>query len=81
MQILNENQILCRSHLILYLSGSVFLVNSTDPNKQLPNVKSVFKSLDHSFIMYETYRFITFWGVEILLFIKHCPLKFMSVNT
>ena len=33
--------------LYFYLSGSGFLVNYTDPNKQLPNVKSVFKSLSH----------------------------------
>ena len=31
--------------LYLHLSGSILLVNSTDPNKQFPNVKSVFKSL------------------------------------
>ena len=29
-----------------YLSRSAFLVSFTEPNKQLPNVKSVFKSLD-----------------------------------
>ena len=27
------------------------------------------------------YRFITFLGIEILLFIKRFPLKFMSGNT
>ena len=32
-----------------YLSISAFLVTFTDPNKQLPNVKSGFKSLDHVF--------------------------------
>ena len=30
-----------------YLSGSVFLVRFTAPNKQLLSVKSVFKSSDH----------------------------------
>ena len=30
-----------------HLSGSVFLVNLTPPNKQPPKVKSVFKSRDH----------------------------------
>ena len=35
--------------LYAYLSGSEFLVNFKDPNKQLPNVKSVFKSFDHAF--------------------------------
>ena len=33
--------------LCLYLSSSAFLVSFKDPNKQLFNVKSVFKSLDH----------------------------------
>ena len=33
--------------LYLYLSRSAFFVYFTDPNKQLPNVKSVFKFLDH----------------------------------
>ena len=31
--------------LYFHLSGSIFLVNSTDLNKQFPKVKSVFKSL------------------------------------
>ena len=30
---------------MLVLSGSAFLVSLTDPNKQLPNLKSVFNSL------------------------------------
>ena len=33
--------------LYLYLTGSAFLVSFTDPNKQLSNMKSVFKFLDH----------------------------------
>ena len=33
----------------LYLSGSAFLVSFTDPNKQLFNVKSVFRFLNHGF--------------------------------
>ena len=33
--------------IYLYLSRSAFLVSFTDQNKQLPNVKSVFKSIDH----------------------------------
>ena len=33
--------------LYLYLSGSIFFVISTDPNKQLFNVRSVFKYLKH----------------------------------
>ena len=37
--------------LYLYLSGLVFLVKSTAPNKQLPNVKSVFKFLGQISIM------------------------------
>ena len=35
--------------LYLYLSGSVFLASFTDPNKQLFNVKSVFKFFNHGF--------------------------------
>ena len=58
--------------LYLYLSRSTFLVSFADPNKQLPNVQSVFKFLNC--------RFITFLGIEILCFIKQCPLKFMSAN-
>ena len=33
--------------LYLRLSGSAFLISFTDPNKQLPNVKAMFKSFDH----------------------------------
>ena len=33
--------------IYLYLPRSTFLVSFTDQNKQLPNVKSVFKSIDH----------------------------------
>ena len=33
--------------LYSYLSVSVFLVSFTDPNKQLPDIKFVFKSLDY----------------------------------
>ena len=31
----------------MYLSRSAFLVSFADPNKQLPNVQYVFKSLNH----------------------------------
>ena len=62
----------------LCLSRS-FLVSFTDPDKQFFNLKSVFNFL--TYIDYiEIYRFITFLGIEIL-FIKKCPLKFMSGNT
>ena len=37
--------------LYLYLSRSAFLVSFRDPNKQLLNVKSVFKFLNHGFSM------------------------------
>ena len=37
--------------LYLYLSCSVFLINSTDLNKQLFYVKSVFKFLNRGFDM------------------------------
>ena len=33
--------------LYLRLSGSAFLISFTNPNKQLPNVKAMFKSFDH----------------------------------
>ena len=33
--------------LYLYLSGLAFLVSFTDPKKQLFNIKSVFKFLNH----------------------------------
>ena len=42
----NKNQIICCS---LYLSRSEFLVNFTDLNKQLPNVKSVFRFVSCGF--------------------------------
>ena len=63
----------------LYLSRSAFLVSFTEPNKQLPNVKSVFKFFNYGVNVSEIYRFITFLGIEIL-FIKQCSLKFMSGN-
>ena len=37
--------------LYLHLCRPAFLVSFTDPNKQLLNVKSVFKSLNHGFSM------------------------------
>ena len=64
----------------MYFPGSAFLVSFTDPNSQLPNVKSVFKYLNDGFSMSEIYRFVAFLGIEVLLFIKQCPLKFMSGN-
>ena len=42
----NKNQIKCCS---LYLSRLEFLVNFTDLNKQLPNVKSVFRFVSYGF--------------------------------
>ena len=51
-KILNENEIICCSCYLdqyLYLSRSAFLVNFTDPNKQLCNVKPVFEFLNHGF--------------------------------
>ena len=37
--------------LYLYVSGSAILVSFTNPNKRLPTVKSVLKSLDYRFIV------------------------------
>ena len=51
-----------------------------DSNKPLFNVKSMFKFVNHGLSVQEMYRFITFLGIEILLFIKPCPLKFKSGN-
>ena len=64
----------------LYLSRSAFLVSSADLNKQLPNAKCVLKFLNCRSSVSGIYRFITFLGIEMLLFIKQCPLKFMSGN-
>ena len=47
----------------------------TDSNKQLFNVKPGFKFFNNGFSMYEIYGFIAFLGIEILFFIKQCPLK------
>ena len=63
----------------LFLFGSAFLVSFTDPNKQLFNVKSIFKCSNHGLGMYEIYTFIIFLGMEILI-IKQRPLKLMSDN-
>ena len=63
--------------LYLCLSRSAFF---TDPNEQLPNLKAVFKFFNCGFSVSEIYRFITFLGIEIIFFIKQCPLKFMSDN-
>ena len=60
--------------------GSAFLVSFTDPNSQLLNIISVFKYLNHGFSMSEIYRLVAFLEIGVLLFIKQCPLKFMSGN-
>ena len=64
----------------LYLYKSAFLVSFTDPNKQLPSVKSVFKFLNYGVSMSEIYRFIFFLEIEKLCFTKQCPLKFLCAN-
>ena len=46
--------------LYLYLSGSVFVVSFTARNKQLPSVKSVFKSFGHVSNSYKIYKFAMF---------------------
>ena len=66
--------------LYLFLSGSTFSGSFTDPDKKFFNVKSVFKLLYHGFSISEIYRFISFLEISILLFIKQCPLKFVSDN-
>ena len=62
------------------LSGSVFLVSFTDPNEQLPNVKSVSKSVDHRSGVYQISKFTAAKEVSLLIFIKQCPLNFISGN-
>ena len=44
------------------------------------NVKFMFKFLNHGLSAKEIHRFITFLGIGILLFIRRCPLKFLSGN-
>ena len=46
----------------MYLSGSVLVVSLSDPHKQLPDVKYVFKFPNYGYSLYEIYRFITFQG-------------------
>ena len=65
--------------LQLYLSRSAFLVSFTDPDKQLPDVKYMFKFLNGGPSVQEICRFITLLEIEVL-FIKQCPLKFLSDN-
>ena len=66
--------------LCFYFSELAFVVSVIDPNKQFLNVKSVFKFLNYELSVYEIQRFIAFLGIELLLFIKQCPLKFVSGN-
>ena len=66
--------------IFVFIYRSAFLVSLIDPNKQLSNVKSMFKFLNRGISMKEIYRFITLLGIQIL-FIKQCLLKFMFDNT
>ena len=66
--------------LHLYLSGSVFLVSFTNPNKQLINLKSVFVFLNCGPNVSDIYEFIKFLGIDLLFFIKQYPLKFIFGN-
>ena len=52
----------------LYLSWSTLLFSFADPNKQLPNVKSVFKSHNWGPSVWEIYRFITFTGKNVIFY-------------
>ena len=54
----------------LRLSRSAFLISSTNANKQLLNVKSMFKFFSYGPSVSEIYRFITFLGIQIVFFIK-----------
>ena len=66
--------------LYLCLSRPAFLVSFTEPNKQLFNVKSLSKFLNYGVSGKKYIDLLLFLGTEILLFIKQCPLKFMSGN-
>ena len=63
--------------LNLYLSESAFLVGFTEPNKQHPKVKSVFKSRDHVSNSYTIKKFTTLLGVKGVL---SCCLKQLCSN-
>ena len=62
------------------MSGSVFLVSFRYANKQLFNIKSPIKFLNHGISVSEIYSFVTVLRIEILLFIKQCQLKVMPGN-
>ena len=47
----------------LPLPGSIFIVSFTYPNKQLFNVKSMFKFTNHGVSVKELYSFITLLGI------------------
>ena len=65
--------------LYLYLSTSAFLVSFTAPNKQLPSVKSVFKSFYHGSSLYVIYKCTIFLTRKDTLFcFKHITLNFKS---
>ena len=64
--------------LYLYVSGSAILVSFTNPNKRLPTVKSVLKSLDYRFIVWQIYKFTEPKKGLLLLFTKGCTLNFAS---
>ena len=76
---------------ILNVNRPVFLVSFTDPNKQLPNAKSVstflnmnlvyISSIYHSLFNCSIYIYLLlFYGHKYYFFSKQCPLKFMSDN-
>ena len=50
------------SPLHMYLSGSAFLVSSTDPNKQLFNVRSVFNLLTRDLVQKKYIDLLLFQG-------------------
>ena len=65
--------------LYLYLSTIAFLVSFTAPNKQLPSVKSVFKSFYDGSSLNVIYKSTVFLRRKETLFcFKHIPLNFKS---
>ena len=75
-KILNDNRILSRiCYIFIYLDQYFQLITAL--NKKLPNVKSVFKSLDQGFSVSEIHKFTTFWWKKMPLILEH----FLTNNT
>ena len=58
----------------------ISILSFTVLSKQLSNLKSVFKFLNHGISVLEIYKFTTYLRIEMLFFVKQCRLKFTSHN-